>query len=178
MDRRVVCPYCDFTNIPGEDLCDRCGQSLSDSHLKDPRTAVERGLLSDRVAQLRPKPPITVAPTTPVGDVLRLMAERRIGCVFVVDAGRTVGVFTEKDAVERLGANYAQLRERAVGDFMTGQPAGVRGAVRIPYAIRQMDLGGYRHLPTFKDGNQIEGVISVRDILRYLTEKISLTVTG
>jgi hypothetical protein len=39
-------------------------------------------------------------------------------------------------------------------------------------------LGGYRHLPTLKADEQLEGVISVRDILRYLTEKIDQVAAG
>lgn len=173
MDGRVNCPYCDFLNIPGDDLCDRCGQSLSDLHLKLPRSSVERGLLVDRVSALLPKYPITVRLGTTVAEVLQLMVSRRIGCVFVVEDGQAVGVFTEKDAIVRLGERFFELRERPISEFMTPQPTGVANRVRIAYVIRQMDLGGYRHIPTLTPEGDIEGVVSVRDILRYLTEKIS-----
>jgi predicted transcriptional regulator len=178
MDGQVICPYCESSNIPGEDVCDRCGQPLSDLHLKNPETLVEHSLLTERVIQLRPKRPITVSGDMHVQDVLQLMVEKRIGSVFIVDEGRPVGVFTEKDVIVRLGPRIDQCRDRPISEFMTPNPAGVKTNVRIAYAIRQMDLGGYRHIPTLGPDGRLEGVISVRDILAYLTEKIEQAAAG
>ena len=46
---------------------------------------------------------------------------------------------------------------------------------RLVFAVHQMDLGGYRHLPVVGGAGELRGVISVRDILRYLTEKITIS---
>jgi methionyl-tRNA synthetase len=51
----IRCPLCEFPNIEGVDVCDRCGQPLDDTYLSDPQTAVERGLITDTVASLSPR---------------------------------------------------------------------------------------------------------------------------
>ena len=44
---------------------------------------------------------------------------------------------------------------------------------KIAFAVQRMDLGGYRHLPIVDREGQLSGIISVRDILEYLTERMS-----
>ena len=46
----ISCPLCDFANIEGVDICEQCGQPLDETHLPDPKTAVERGLITDPVS--------------------------------------------------------------------------------------------------------------------------------
>lgn len=168
----ICCPFCDFENIEGVDGCEQCGQPLSDLHLPDPQTTIERSLLKDRVATLVPKKPIMVAAETRVAEVLRIMVSERIGCVFIGTEDKVEGVFTEKDAVVRLGADYRQLLSEPISTFMTKDPEGLTADAKISFAVRQMDLGGYRHIPTLDSDGKIVGVISVRDILGYLTRKI------
>ena len=169
----IICPHCDQENIPGADICEHCGNSLSDLNLPVPGTKVERSLMRDRVKMLTSMPALTVAPTTPVSEVLRLLNERHLGCVMVVENRKLVGVFTERDALLRLGAEAASLGARPVSEFMTPNPQTLRLDAKIAFAVQRMDLGGFRHVPVVsKDGEPL-GVISVRDILDYLTEKIA-----
>src|SRR5687767_7541936 len=118
----ILCPYCSSENIEGVDLCDECGQPLSDSHLAPPTNEVEQGLLQDRVSVLAPKPPLTVKPTTPVKEVLQLMVERKIGCVVVADGKKPLGIFSERDALRKLNVRAAELGTVPVAEFMTPNP--------------------------------------------------------
>ena len=174
----ITCPYCDYHNIEGMDVCEQCGQPLDDLHLPDPTTAVERGLLADTIASLSPRSPVTVAGATPVGEVLNLLVEREIGCVFIVDDDQIKGVFSERDALIRLNANFAALKHEPVAKFMTPSPQSLEAETRICFAVQRMDLGGFRHVPIVDESERVQGVISVRDILRYLTEKMTETSTG
>lgn len=169
----IICPHCAAENIAGSDVCAECGQSLSDLHLTEPATEVERGLLSDRVADLSPKTPIVVAPDMPVADVLKLLIAKHIGCVFVVDHGEIVGVFSERDALLRIGANASEHADVPISQFMTPNPRSLDARVKIAFAVRMMDLGGYRHIPVVDDEGRPTGVISVRDILDYLAGKMT-----
>ncbi|HVX13129.1 MAG TPA: CBS domain-containing protein [Pirellulales bacterium] len=171
------CPYCGVENIDGADLCDECQQPLD--YLSKPRagTPIERSLMKDRVSSLAPNPPVTVAPDRPVREVLELMVERQVGCVIVVRQEQIVGVFSERDALDRLNVKFAELGYRPVSQFMTPSPETVDSEARIAFAIHKMDVGGYRHMPVVTQG-RISGVISVRDVLRYITEKVrSATAT-
>jgi CBS domain-containing protein len=169
----MICPFCSVENLDGVDDCAGCGQPLSDAHLPEPSTEVERCLLMDRVEVLNPKVPIAVSPDTTVRDVLRLLVDRRIGCVIVADAGKPVGIFTERDALQKLSTNAVSLGDQPVSAFMTGTPDTLDGDAKVAFAVQRMDVGGYRHLPIVSDTGKLTGIISVRDILRYLAEKLT-----
>jgi CBS domain-containing protein len=168
----IKCPHCGSKNIEGTDDCAQCGQSLDDTYLTPPQSEVERSLLRDRVSALVPKKPITVAPTTATGDVLRLMMEHRIGCVMVSDGDRPVGIFSERDALCKLNTAAPNLAARPISEFMTPNPQTLVADAKIAFAVQRMDLGGYRHLPIVGDRGELVGIISARDILRHLTDNM------
>ncbi len=168
----IDCPLCDHPNIEGEDFCQECGQPLSDSHLKELPTAVERRLVRDRLEVLEPREPITVSPATAVRDVLTMLIDRGIGCVLVVDQDALVGVFTERDALRKLAGNLDQLGDLPVSQFMTPSPQTLDIEAKVAFAVRSMDQGGYRHLPIVDQEGKPTGVVSVRDILHYLSDKM------
>ena len=169
----INCPYCDHENIEGADECDECGQPLDDTHLAPPRNELEHSLLHDHIGVLSPKAPVTVARTTPIRDVLRLMVEHRIGCVVVADGARPLGIFSERDALRKIGAEGPALAARPVGEFMTPDPQTLRVDAKIAFAVQRMDLGGYRHLPVVSEQGDLVGIISARDILRHLMENLA-----
>jgi CBS domain-containing protein len=167
---KIACEYCGFENIEGNDGCEKCGQSLSDMHLKSPQTEVEKGLFKDRISCLAPRKPFTVSEDATVGEVLNLMVQNAIGCVFVVNANQKLtGVFSERDALMRLNIDAAQLSDKPIRNYMTPNPQGLKADSKIAFAVHQMDVGHFRHIPILDDSNLTIGVISVRDILRYLT---------
>ena len=169
----VICAYCDHENINGVDVCENCQQPLVDEHLTTPATAVERSLLADRIGLLQSQTPITVAPEAPIAEVLRLLVANRIGCVFVVQDGKIVGLFSERDAVLRVGVEVSTLGDRPVSEFMTPRPQCLKPDAKIVFAVQRMDQGGFRHVPIVNEDGQPTGVISIRDILRYLTDKMA-----
>jgi CBS domain-containing protein len=169
----LPCPYCDHEVIEGADECEACGQPLTESHLPVPATAVERALLSDRVRLFQGRKPLTVSPTTPVRDVLRLLADNKVGCVLVEDDGKTVGIFTERDVLLKLGEKASELGHQPVSEFMTAKVESLPSSGKIAFAVHRMDHGGYRHVPVMNDQGQTVGIFSVRDILSYLTRKLA-----
>ena len=54
-------------------------------------------------------------------------------------------------------------------------PESLEMNAKIAFAVQRMDLGGFRHVPIVDDRKHLTGIISVRDILKYLTERISAT---
>ena len=168
----ITCPYCEAENIEGVDACEACGEGLADLSLRVPLTSVEADLLRDRIERLWPKTPATVRPETPVADVLAKMVDAKIGCVMVVDEGKLVGIFSERDALMKLNTDAPKFMQRPISQFMTAEPVTLETNDKIAYALHKMNVGGYRHLPILFEG-KLAGVISLRDILRYLTERIA-----
>ena len=168
----MYCPFCGHENIEGVDECEHCECSLADVELLAPATRVERDLLRDRVEWLATRPPVTVPAAAPVREVLQLLARRSVGCVIVVQGGKLTGIFSERDALLKLGTDAAHLGDRPVSEFMTANPRTLRADAKIAFAVRHMDQGGFRHLPIVNDANEPVGVLSVRDILRYVTARM------
>lgn len=169
----MICPFCGSEYLEGADECDDCQHSLTDLSFPIPLTAVEQGLLKDRIEVLGPKKPSTVTPQTPVSEVLQKMISESIGCVIVLDGDRVKGIFSERDALLRLGADAAHFANRPIESLMTPEPVTLRASDKIAFALHKMHVGGYRHVPVTSDG-KLTGVISIRDILFYLAERIGV----
>ena len=99
----TICPSCGQQNIAGADACDGCGSSLAEVSNYQPTAIEEEGVLGDRISVLTVRPPMIAEPDTPVGDVLQVLVDNSIGCVLIVEDGEIVGVFSERDALMRLG---------------------------------------------------------------------------
>ena len=169
----ITCESCGHENIEGAYECEECQQPLDDTYLVPSSNFVEQSLLEDRVSVLNPRKPITVEASATVQEVMQTLVDRQIGCAVVVQDGRTVGIFSERDVLIRLNTDAPQLKHRPVSDFMTPNPRTLPMDAKIAFATQRMDLGGYRHVPIVdRDGN-LCGIISARDILRYLTEKMT-----
>lgn len=166
----MLCLHCNHENIDGADYCEECLQPLDDLTASRPSTDLEVRLAERPLRRLvRPgSPPITVAPSTPVGEVLSLLVEKRIGCVLVTEGDRLAGIFSERDALLRLNVNAAVLAKKPVSEFMTPNPESLELDDKIAFALHKMDVGHYRHLPLLDNG-RVAGIISVRDILRFIT---------
>jgi 2-oxoglutarate ferredoxin oxidoreductase subunit beta len=157
----------------GEDDSEVDAEDADSPDLPVPATEVERCLLNDQLDVLTPKEPLAVAPETPVRDVLQLLVEKSIGCVLVVENGKPVGIFSERDALIKLNCDADRLGDHPVSEFMTRNPESLARSSKVAFAVQKMDLGGYRHVPIVDDQQNLTGVISVRDILKYLTERMA-----
>ena len=165
------CPYCGVEIIEGVDECEQCGQTLTDLSLPMPSTTVEADLLRDRIGVLEPQQPATIHPDTPVREALSKMLLERIGCLMVVDQEKLIGIFTERDAITKLNIDANQLSDHPISRYMTPNPVALGVRDKIAFALHKMNVGGYRHLPILDDQSLV-GVISIRDILAYLTRRV------
>ena len=106
---------------------------------------------------------LTVGPDTPIGDVVRLMHEREVGAVLVLDGERLVGIFTERDV---LHAAATGRLEGKVEDLMSRHPETIEASDTTGHAAAMMIHGGFRHLPV-EEGGRLVGIVSIRDLIRH-----------
>ena len=95
------------------------------------------------------------------------MMEKRIGCLLVLEDGHLAGVFTERDVLNRLSSDLSQ-QDRPISEFMTPNPETITRQDSIAFALHAMDLGGYRHIAMVDESGNPQGIISIRDIMRFL----------
>ena len=101
--------------------------------------------------------------------VLRML-EEGVGSVAVCDAGRLVGIFTERDVLS-LSGDGTDLDAVRVGDVMTREPFTVDAGVAVLDAAKLMGEKKIRHLPVV-EGDHLLGMIGIRDVLGSLVERV------
>jgi CBS domain-containing protein len=168
----MICPDCSHDNLAGSDACDQCGQDLSALDVPTPREGLQRAIMETPLKEVGLHPPNIVAPATPVLEAIRLMQQTRHGSVLVVETGKLVGIFTERDFLDRLALEQPDLSAVPVRDVMTPEPQALTEDDVLAFALHRMAVGHYRHIPVVKDGHPV-GFVSVRGLLRYLAENVS-----
>ena len=118
------------------------------------------------------RPAVTVPPDAPVEKALALMRARKVSAVVVVErkkARRVIGVFTERDLVNRAlpARGWAKAEVRR---FMTPDPETLRPSDPVAYALNKMSVGGFRHVPLVDAAGRAAGMITAGDLLGYLVE--------
>ncbi|HEY8505321.1 MAG TPA: CBS domain-containing protein [Gemmataceae bacterium] len=164
----MICPSCGHDNVPGSDTCARCLTDLAPLDRPEGQDRVERSLMRDAVLVLKPPAPVTLPLGATLGEAAAVLTEADIGAVLVVDAdGRLRGILTERDFLTEVALipDYTGL---PVSQFMTPDPETVAPTDTLAFALRKMDVGGYRHLPVVSEGMPV-GMISVRDVIRHIT---------
>lgn len=107
--------------------------------------------------------PLIGAPALSVREAARQMSAKHCGSILVCDQQRLVGIFTERDLLDRVVAAGRDLDGTSLGEVMTRDPDTIDVDDRVHNAIRRMHEFGYRHLPVM-DGKQVAGVVSLRDM--------------
>src|SRR5579883_3027304 len=105
------------------------------------------------------------APSTMVREVIDAMVKRKFGAVPVMEDGRLVGIFTERDVVVRVVGARKDPDTTPLADVMTKGPDTVKSSDSVLHALERMNSRGYRHLPVV-DGDQLVGIVSIRDLYR------------
>ena len=108
--------------------------------------------------------PVSASAAITVAAAARLMKERRIGALLVIDEGRLAGIFTERDALFRVIAEGRDPATTRVGEVMTANPRTIAPDRPFGHALHLMYEGGFRHVPVV-DGGRALGVVSARDAL-------------
>jgi CBS domain-containing protein len=114
-----------------------------------------------------PKNPASVGPAVPVGKALETMAARNLGALLVVEGGRLVGIFSERDAL-RKGLYAGASADRPVREFMTAKPEVLTPHDPIALAMNRMGMGAYRHVPLVDNEGRPVGLLVMRDVVRYI----------
>lgn len=94
-----------------------------------------------------------------------LMAEKKIGALLVVDKGRIAGIFTERDALNKILAGGLDPDKTILSQVMVSDPQTIRADKPLGYALQFMVDGGFRHVPVVDESGAALGMVSARDAL-------------
>jgi CBS domain-containing protein len=115
---------------------------------------------------LAPKrdPLISVAPDASVFDAVRLMTDRNIGFLVVLEGGALVGCVSDRDCARRVILESRNAADMRVSEIMATRVHTVSREAKITECVMLMHAHGVRHLAV-SDAGKVHGVISVRDVM-------------
>ena len=112
----------------------------------------------------------SVGPDDRVTAAVESMKSAGSDCTLVIDDGKLLGIFTERDFLNRVAAAQRDPGETAVRDVMTAPPETLHAVDCISYAINRMAVRGYRNVPIVNEDGAATAVISVRNVIDHMTE--------
>ena len=119
---------------------------------------------------------VTAAPEQSVLEAARLMNQHGIGAVIVMEAGKPVGIFTERDILRRVVAEQKDPALTRLGDVMTVELVTCRQDTKLEECKQIITERRIRHLPVVSDEG-ICGVITSGDILAFQVDDQAFTIS-
>ncbi|MBL8449183.1 MAG: CBS domain-containing protein [Dechloromonas sp.] len=121
-----------------------------------------RRVIADIIAG---RPLITAGKGDTVRAGCRLMAQKKIGALLVVEGDKLAGIFTERDALNKVLAAGLDPDKTTLAQVMVSDLQTIRASKPLAYALHMMAEGGFRHVPVLDDDGRPVGMVSARDAL-------------
>jgi len=138
-----------------------------------------------QVLKAKPRQTVeTVAPSTSVFDAVKLMAEKNIGALLVLEQQKIVGIITERDYARKIVLMGRSSKETPVRDVMSFPVMYVRPDQSNEECMALMTDNRLRHLPVVDQGRLL-GLISIGDLVKdiiseqkFIIEQLEHYITG
>ena len=167
----MLCPSCGYDNIEGADRCDECLTPLHNLDVPRPDGAegLGKSVMEDDLRELDQEF-LGVTSNTPALEVVDQMKSARVGCALIIDDGKLLGIFTERDILNKMTGKHAVNTAAPIKDLMSPNPEILRETDSVATALNKMSMGRYRHIPVAKaDGTYT--VTSIKHVLRYIAKE-------
>ena len=112
----------------------------------------------------------SVGPDTLVTECVRIMSAKKIGALIVMDGEKLVGIFTERDALNKVLAAGLEPGRTKVSVVMTKDPYSIPPTTTVGEAMELVTKRRFRHLPIVKNG-KVLAVISSGDLTHWLVKE-------
>jgi len=117
------------------------------------------------ILQSKPHGVLSISPGASVLDALRLMAEKEVGALVVLENERLAGIFSERDYARKVILHGKSSKDTSVREIMTAKVVYVRPEQSVEECMALMTDKRIRHLPVLQD-NRVIGVISIGDVVK------------
>jgi CBS domain-containing protein len=116
------------------------------------------------------KPATCIAPSTSIRETIDKMKSNSVGCVLVEEGHRLVGVFSERDVLNKVAGQALDIDRVKVSELMTPDPECLTPDDGVAYALNKMNVGGFRHIPLVDETGKPVGVVAMRNIVDYIVQ--------
>ena len=130
---------------------------------------LERSLCADRIAKVINLEPFEVVPKTiSVREAIKILVDKDIAAVVIVEDERPIGILTERDIQNNIAPDYDALANEPLEKLMTKEPVVVFSTDPPARAMNLMTSGNFRHIPVVDVDGKILGVIGPARLTSYL----------
>jgi CBS domain-containing protein len=120
-----------------------------------------------KLLQMCDETPASVTPETTVTQAIRIMLDRSVGAVAVLDAEhRVAGIFTERDVLRKVALSGREPRTMMVDEVMTRAVEMATPETTAAEALSAMVDSHFRHLPIVDNDGHLLGMLSIRNLLQ------------
>lgn len=116
-----------------------------------------------------------IAPNDSVLDAIKMMAEKGIGALLVMDGEKLAGIISERDYARKIILKGRSSEATPVRDIMTAQVICARPEQTVEECMSLMTEKHIRHLPVVRDENVV-GVLSIGDLVKAIIEEQHFTI--
>jgi CBS domain-containing protein len=115
---------------------------------------------------------LTVEPGTTLAEVIKVLADKRIGAALILGADRRIaGIVSERDIVRALAGRGAAALDEPVSGSMTRKVETCNENEPVASIMERMTAGKFRHLPVVDQGRLV-GIVSIGDIVKHRVHEI------
>jgi|SRR5580704_14978891 CBS domain-containing protein len=131
---------------------------------------LESALVTITLSDVIQHTPLVVESNANLATVIKDMQREDRGTALVVEGGKLVGIFTERDVLMRVAGHPIDLQTSKVSAFMTRDPVTLPSDSAVAYALNRMVVEGFRHIPLVDDNYRPVAEVSMRNLIEYLTD--------
>jgi CBS domain-containing protein len=113
------------------------------------------------------------SPETSVHDAVKILQAGKIGSIIVTDGLKVLGIFTERDYLLKCALKPMDPQTEPICDYMTANPVCAQRHTSIGQVLISMGKGKFRHIIVTDNYQNIEAVLSMKEIVAFLVSSIS-----
>jgi len=129
----------------------------------------------EQLLEIKGKDIWSIAPQATAFEALQIMAQRNIGALLVIDRGKLVGIFSERDYARKVILKGKSSKETSVGELMTPEVLYVAPQDTLEESMALMTAKHIRHMPVLDKGN-LTGMLTLGDVVKQIISNQEFTI--
>ena len=131
---------------------------------------LEEALAEASATAVQSTPFTSVSSSIPVHEAVTLLAGLHIACLLVEEDSKLVGLFTDRDVLDKVALEIDEVKDLPLRDVMTTDPIFVYDTDSAGAVLNVMSVSGYRHVPVLRSDGSIVGIVSPQRITKFLRQ--------
>jgi CBS domain-containing protein len=117
----------------------------------------------------------SIGPQETAFKALQTMAQKNVGALLVIDKGKLVGIFSERDYARKVILKGKSSKETTIGDLMTPEVFYTSPDDTLQESMALMTAKHIRHMPVYKD-DQLIGMVTLGDVVKQIISEQKFTI--